>query len=82
MIERPHVRDGAVREREQRIELVKFHRAHVIEIIYFSVVGAAALGAISFFVDPQWAWFLRGVIFGMFLTFIYVLGRMVHQSNR
>jgi hypothetical protein len=82
MTEQPGVRDEEVREREERIELVKFHRAHVIEIIYFSVIGAAALIAISFFVDPQWAWFLRGGILGLSLTFIYILGRVLQQSTR
>jgi membrane protein YdbS with pleckstrin-like domain len=57
-------------------EKAKFHRAQVIEITYFSVLVAAALLIISFFVDPDWAWFLRGGIGGLVLTFLYVWGRV------
>ena len=79
MTEQPHVRPDEVREREHRVETGRFHRAHVIELVYFSVLGAAVLGAISFLVaDPQWAWFLRGMIAGLVLTFIFALARMMH----
>ena len=47
------VRSEEAREREAYIDLVKFHRAHVIEITYFSVLAALALLAISFVVDPD-----------------------------
>jgi hypothetical protein len=58
---------------------VKFHRAHVIEITYFSVLTAVTLLIISFFVDPDWAWFLRGGIGGLFLTFFYVWSRAARR---
>jgi hypothetical protein len=79
-MQQPGVRSDETREREERIEMVRFHRAHVIEIIYFSILVAVALGVISFFVDPDWAWFLRGMIGGLFLTILFVWGRMVRQS--
>ena len=82
MSQRADVRPDEVREREHRVEVVRFHRAHVIELTYFFLVGAVALGTISFFIDPQWAWFLRGMIGGLFLTFIYVWGRMMHQAHQ
>ena len=75
-MQRPGLRSDEAREREEYIQMVKFHRAHVIEITYFSVLAATALLIISFFVDPDWAWFLRGVIGGLFLTFLYVWGRV------
>jgi hypothetical protein len=75
------VRSEEVREREAYIDLVKFHRAHVIEITYFSILAAAVLLAISFFVDPDWAWFLRGGIVGLFLTFVYVWGRLMMRRS-
>jgi hypothetical protein len=81
MVKPPHVRPEAVREREYRIEQVKFHRAHVIELVYFAIVGTVALGAISFFLDPQWAWFLRGIICGLALTLVYAWARMIHQRT-
>jgi hypothetical protein len=75
-MQRPGLRSDEAREREEYIETAKFHRAHVIEITYFSVLVAAALLIISFFVGPDWAWFLRGGISGLFLTFLYVWGRV------
>jgi hypothetical protein len=75
-MQRPGLRSDEAREREEYIEAAKFHRAHVIEITYFSVLVAAALLIISFFVNPDWAWFLRGGISGLFLTFLYVWGRV------
>ena len=47
------VRSEEAREREAYFDLKKFHRAHVIEITYFSVLAAAVLLAISFVVDPD-----------------------------
>ena len=76
----PGLRSDEAREREENIETVKFHRAHVIEITYFSVLAAVTLLVISFFVDPDWAWFLRGGIGGLFLTFVYVWGRVARRS--
>jgi hypothetical protein len=75
-------RSDEAREREDRAEMVRFHRAHVIEVTYFSLLVAVALGLGSFFVDPDWAWFLRGMIVGLFLTFLYIWGRMTHQSSQ
>ena len=72
----PGLRSDEAREPEEYIQMVKFHRAHVIEITYFCVLAAAALLIISLFVDPDWAWFLRGGISGLFLTFLYVWGRV------
>ena len=80
-MEEPGVRSDQVREREDFINLVKFHRAHVIEITYFSILAAAALLVISFFVSPDWAWFLRGGIVGLFLTFVYAWGRLMRRSH-
>jgi hypothetical protein len=74
-MQQPDLRSDEAREREEYIEKAKFYRAHVIEITYFSALVAAALLIISFFVDPDWAWFLRGGIGGLFLTFLYVWGR-------
>jgi hypothetical protein len=80
MTERPHVRPDEVREREHWVEIGRFHRAHIIELTYFSLLGAVALGVISFLVaDPQWAWFLRGMIAGLVLTFAYALARMMQS---
>jgi hypothetical protein len=76
----PGLRSDEAREREENIEAVRFHRAHVIEITYFSILAALALLVISFFVDPDWAWFLRGGIGGLFLTFVYVWGRAARRS--
>jgi hypothetical protein len=73
-------RSDEARERAERIEQVRFHRAHVIELVYFSILAAVALGLGSFFVDPDWAWFLRGMIVGLVLTFLYVWIRVTHQS--
>jgi hypothetical protein len=81
-VQQPDVRSDEARQREERIERAKFHRAHVIEITYFSILVAVALGVISFFVDPDWAWFMRGMIVGLFLTFLYIWGRMTHQSSQ
>jgi hypothetical protein len=81
MVRGPHVRSDQVRDREEHIATVSFHRAHAIELIYFSLAGAVALGTVSFWLDPQWAWFLRGIIAGIFLTFIYVLGRTMHRPT-
>ncbi len=75
------VRSEEAREREAYIDLVKFHSAHVIEITYFSVLAAAVLLAISFVVDPDWAWFLRGGIIGLFLTFVYAWGRLLMRRS-
>jgi hypothetical protein len=75
-MQRPGLRSDEAREREDYIEAEKFHRAHLTEITYFSVLVAAALMIISFFVDPDWAWFLRGGIGGLFLTYLYVGGRV------
>lgn len=80
-MQQPSVRSDEAREREAYIDLVKFHRAHVIEITYFSVLAAVALLAISFFVDPDWAWFLRGGIVGLFLTFVYAWGRLIMSRS-
>ena len=80
-MQQPGIRSEEAREREAFIDLTKFHRAHVIEITYFSVLAAAVLLAISFFVDPDWAWFLRGGIVGLFLTFVYAWGTLImHRS--
>ena len=35
-MQRPDLRSDEAREREEYIQMVKFHRAHVIEITYFS----------------------------------------------
>jgi hypothetical protein len=75
-------RSDETREREENIAMVRFHRAHVIEITYFSLLLAVVLGVVSFFVDPDWAWFLRGMIVGLFLTFLYVWGRMKRQASQ
>jgi hypothetical protein len=75
------VRSEEAREREAYFDLKKFHRAHVIEITYFSILAAAVLLAISFFVDPDWAWFLRGGIIGLFLTFVYAWGRLLMRRS-
>jgi hypothetical protein len=80
-MEQPSVRSEEARERESFIDLVKFHRAHVIEITYFTVLAAALLVVISFFVDPDWAWFLRGGIIGLFLTFVYAWGRLLMRRS-
>ena len=82
MTKRPHVRPDEVREREHRVEAAKFHWAQVIELTYFSIICAVALGTISFFVDPQWAWFLRGMVGGLIVTALYVLGRALHHPIR
>ncbi|MGA2945160.1 MAG: hypothetical protein ABSE50_24325 [Xanthobacteraceae bacterium] len=74
-MQRPGLRSDEAREREEYIQMVKFHRAHVIEITYFCVLAAAALLIISLFVDPDWAWFLRGGIGGLVLTFFICLGQ-------
>jgi hypothetical protein len=79
-VQRPGLRSDEAREREEYIQMVKFHRAHVIEITYFSVLAATALLIISFFVDPDWAWFLRGGIGGLSLTFLYIWGRVGSRS--
>jgi 1,4-dihydroxy-2-naphthoate octaprenyltransferase len=76
----PGLRSDEAREREQYIATAKFHRAQVIELTYFSVLVAVALLIISFLVNPDWAWFLRGGIIGLFLTFLYVWGRVVSRS--
>ncbi len=82
MTERPHVRPDEVREREHRVETGRFLRAHIIELTYFSLLGAVALGAISFLIaDPQWAWFLRGMIGGLILTYTYALARMMQTRQ-
>jgi hypothetical protein len=41
------------RDREQEIATAKFHRAHVIEVTYFSLLVATTLVVISFFVPPE-----------------------------
>jgi hypothetical protein len=79
-MQRPGLRSDEAREREEYIQMVKFHRAHVIEITYFSVLAATALLIISFFVYPDWAWFLRGGIGGLSLTFLYIWGRVGSRS--
>ncbi len=79
-MEQPGLRSDEAREREDYIRMTKFHRAHVIEITYFSVLTAVTLLVISFFVDPDWAWFLRGGIGGLFLTFLYIWGRTARRS--
>jgi hypothetical protein len=79
-MQQPGLRSDEAREREEFIETVKVHRAHVIEITYFSVLAAVTLLIISFFVAPDWAWFLRGGIGGLFLTFLYVWGRVASRS--
>ena len=76
----PGLRSDEAREPEEYIQMVKFHRAHVIEITYFCVLAAAALLIISLFVDPDWAWFLRGGISGLSLTFLYIWGRVASRS--
>jgi hypothetical protein len=82
MTKQPQVRPDEVREREHRVQMAKFQRAHVIELTYFSIICAVALVTISFFVDPQWAWFLRGVVGGLIVTALYVLGRALHHPIR
>jgi hypothetical protein len=79
-MQQPGLRSDEAREREEYIEMAKFHRVHVIEITCFSVLAAVTLLIISFFVDPDWAWFLRGGIGGLFLTFLYAWGRVARQS--
>ena len=74
------LRSDEAREREEYSAIVKFHRAHVIEITYFSVLAAVTLLIISFFVAPDWAWFLRGGISGLSLTFLYIWGRVASRS--
>jgi hypothetical protein len=76
-----NIRSEEARDREAYIDLAKFHRAHAIEITYFSVLTAVVLLAISFVVDPGWAWFLRGGIIGLFLTFVYAWGRLVMRRS-
>jgi hypothetical protein len=82
MTNRPHVRPDEVREREHRVEMARFHRAHVIELTYFSIICAVALGTISFFIDQDWAWFLRGMVGGLIVTSLYILGRALHHPIR
>jgi hypothetical protein len=72
-MQRPGLRSDEAREREDYIEAEKFHRAHLTEITYFSILVAAALLIISFFVDPDWAWFLRGGLAGC-SSHIYMSG--------
>jgi hypothetical protein len=74
-MQQPGLRSDEAREREEYIQMAKFRRAHVTEITCFSVLVAAVLLIISFFVDSDWAWFLRGGVGGLFLTFLYVWGR-------
>jgi hypothetical protein len=78
----PGLRSDEARQREGYIAMERFHRAHVMEIAGFSLLAAVALLMISFFVDPDWAWFLRGGIVGLFLTFSYVWGRAVLYAWR
>jgi hypothetical protein len=78
-MQQPGVRPDEVREREDFINLVRFHRAHVIEITYFSILAAAALLIISFFVSPDWAWFFRGGILGLSLSFVFVWGSVMRR---
>jgi hypothetical protein len=81
-MQQPSVRSDEAREREAYIDLAKYHRAHVIEITYFSVLAAVVLLAISFVVGPDWAWFLRGCVVGLCLTFVYAWGRlMISRSS-
>jgi hypothetical protein len=75
------VRSDEAREREDYINQLKYHRAHVIEITYFSILAAAVLLVISFFVSPDWAWFFRGGIIGLFLTFAYAWGSLMRRSH-
>jgi 1,4-dihydroxy-2-naphthoate octaprenyltransferase len=81
-MQRPGLRSDEAREREDYIDRAKFHRAHVMEISYFCVLVAVALLIISFFVSPDWAWFLRGGIAGLILTFLYVWGRVAFDVWR
>jgi 1,4-dihydroxy-2-naphthoate octaprenyltransferase len=80
-MQEPGVRSDEAREREDYINQLKYHRAQVVEITYFSILAAAALLVISFFVSPDWAWFLRGGIVGLFLTFVYAWGRLMRRSH-
>jgi hypothetical protein len=80
-MQRPGLRSDEAREREEYIRGVKFHWAHVVEITYFSVLAAAILLIASFFVDPDWAWFLRGGIIGLVLTFLYAWGRALRGRS-
>jgi hypothetical protein len=84
MVKRPHVGTDKAREREHRIEVARFDRAHVIELTYLSLVDAVALGIISFFIEPPWTWFVRGMVAGLILTSLYVLSRaaMHHPIRR